>query len=441
MEVVDRVIQILLPLRRRLLRAIQWSILGTGIAHAVYLLASILIARRLGNEDFGRLGLIQFTLNTPVLLIATSFGWSVMRTAATMHEHEREAFSSLLNSLIIVGTLVSAGLSVLLLLLGPMICTYWFSDPASIPAFQIVAISILFSGYFSLIVSLFSGLEAFQNVAILNIMRGLLLGILLIVGSNWGGLIGAGFGFTLASGMSAFIAWFIMRRALKQYRLALYSHNWQRAYRVLAQISLPSFLSTIISSLGLWIGSVLLARHHDGLHQVAVFNASNQWKSVLLFVPTQISQASAPIMANLWSKNDLFKLKAVVRSNLLLMLLTYGLPSVPILAFSSHILHLYLLSGDEETEAMRFIILSGLMSALCGVLGYAMVAMGKAWQALAANTFWTVIFLMTALLWLSQGVLGISKSYCFSYFVLFIAISVYIFYTLTKQKEVVRSCS
>jgi O-antigen/teichoic acid export membrane protein len=438
MKVVDRAIQIFLPLKYRLLRAIQWSILGTGIAQAVYLLASIVIARRLGNEDFGRLGLIQFTLNTLVLLIATSFGWSVMRTAATMHEHEREAFSSLLNSLITAGILVSAGLSVLILLLGPMICTFWFSDPVSIPAFQIVAISVLFSGYFSLIVSLFSGLEAFRQVALLNITRGLLLGIIMTVGSKWGGLIGAGFGFTLASGISAFVAWFIMRRVLKQYHLALCSHNWRHAYHVLTHISLPSFLSTIIGSLSLWAGSVLLARHPDGLHQVAVFNASNQWKSVLLFAPTQISQASVPIMANLWSKNELVKFKAVVRSNLLLMLLTYGLPSVPILAFSSHILHLYLLSGEEETKAMQFLILSGLMSALCGVLGYAMVAMGKTWQALAVNTLWTVVFLMMALLWFSHGALGICKSYFVAYFVLFDFTLFYVFYMLSKHGEVVR---
>ena len=428
-------------LRRRLVRAIRWSVLGAGAAQALYLLASILIARLLGNEDFGRLGLMHLTLNTLVTLISPSFGWSIMRAAATMHAQEREALAPLLNSLMMVGAFTSGCMSVGLLLLTPTICTHWFADPKSTPAFQIGALSVFANGYFSLVVSLFAGLEAFRGVALLNTVRGLLLGTLMLAGAYWGGLNGAAAGFTIASVLGAAIAWYVMRRVLHYYHLALHAHNWQRAYRLLTQISLPSFLSTVVGSFTLWAGGVLLTRHPDGLHQVAVFNASNQWKSVLLFLPTQISQASAPIMANLWGQGDLGRLKAVIRSNLLLVLLTYGLPCAVILALSSYVLHLYLLAGFQETQALRLLTLSGLMSALCSVLGYTMIAMGKGWQSLSVNLLWMAIFLTLTALWLGQGALGISKSYLISYSILFVVALGYVGYALTKQKEAVVRCS
>jgi|GEM_PF-1843127 len=428
-------------LRRRLIRAIRWSVLGAGAAQAAYLLASILIARLLGNEDFGRLGLMQLTLNTLVTLISPSVGWSIMRAAAMMHAQEREALAPLLNSLMMVGTLTSGCLSVGLLLLTPMICTYWFADPRSIAAFQIGALSVFANGYFSLVVSLFAGLEAFRGVALLNTVRGFLLGALMLIGAYWGGLNGAAVGFTVASVLGAGIAWYVMRRVLYHYHLSLHAHNWQRTYQLLAQISLPWFLSTVVGSFTLWAGGVFLVRHPDGLHQVAVFNASNQWKSVLLFLPTQISQASAPIMANLWGQGDLSRLQAVIRSNLLLVLLTYGLPCAAVLVFSSYVLHLYLLAGAQETHALRLLTLSGLMSALCSVMGYTMIAMGKGWQSLSVNLLWMAIFLALTALWLAQGALGISKSYLISYSVLFIVALSYVSYVLVRQREVILRCS
>lgn len=428
-------------LRRRLVRAIRWSVFGAGAAQALYLLASILIARLLGNEDFGRLGLMQLTLNTLVTLISPSFGWSMMRAAAMMHAQERDALAPLLNSLMMVGALTSGCLSVGLLLLAPTICTGWFADPKSVPAFQIGALSVFANGYFSLIVSLFAGLEAFRGVALLNTVRGLLLGALMLTGAYWGGLNGAAAGFTVASVLGAAIAWYVMRRVLRHYHLSLHAHNWQQAYHLLTQISLPSFLSTVVGSFTLWAGGVFLTRHPDGLHQVAVFNASNQWKSVLLFLPTQISQASAPIMANLWGQGDLSRLKAVIRSNLLLVLLTYGLPCIGVLACSSYVLHLYLLAGSQETHALRWLTLSGLMSALCSVLGYTMIAMGKGWQSLTVNLLWMTIFLTLTVLWLAQGALGISKSSLISYSILFAVALGYVSYALIKQKEAVVRCS
>ena len=428
-------------LRRRLVRAVRWSVLGAGVAQGVFLLASILVARLLGNEDFGRLGLMQLTLNTLVTLISPSFGWSIMRAAAMMQAQEREALAPLLNSLMMVGALTSGCLSVGLLLLAPMICTHWFTDPKSTSTFQIGALSVFANGYFSLIVSLFAGLEAFRGVALLNTVRGLLLGMLLLAGAYWGGLNGAAAGFTIASVLGAAIAWYVMRRMLRHYHLTLQSHNWQRAYHLLAQISLPSFLSTVVGSFTLWAGGVFLTRHPDGLHQVAVFNASNQWRSVLLFLPTQISQASAPIMANLWGQGDINRLKIIIRSNLLLILLAYGLPCVAILAFSSYVLHLYLLAGSQESQALRLLTLSGLMSAMCSVLGYTMIAMGKGWQSLTVNLMWMAIFLTLAALWLGDGALGLSKSYLISYAILFVIALGYVGSVINKQQEAVVRCS
>jgi hypothetical protein len=155
----------------------------------------------------------------------------------------------------------------------------------------------------------------------------------------------------------------------------------------------------------------------------------------------RLAKPARPLWRTSGDRGDLGRLKAVIRSNLLLVLLTYGLPCAVILALSSYVLHLYLLAGFQETQALRLLTLSGLMSALCSVLGYTMIAMGKGWQSLSVNLLWMAIFLTLTALWLGQGALGISKSYLISYSILFVVALGYVGYALTKQKEAVVRCS
>lgn len=424
------------PLRHRLLRAIQWSVLGAGLAQATYLASSVLTARLLGSEDFGRLSMIQLTLNMLVSLIAPSIGWSIMRAAATMRTHERSQLAPLLNALLWIGMLGSAILSAGLFGLSQLLCIHWLEDPPSIPAFAIASVSVAVNGYFSLVTSLLSGLEAFRGTALLNTVRGILIAVMMLAGAALGGLNGAAAGFTLASGASALFAWVVLRWLLRQHMLELHAFDWARARQTLAQISFPMFLSTVTGAVTLWLGGLLLARYTQGFSQIAVFNAANHWKAAITFLPTQITQASSPILSNLWGAREIAPLKSLIRTNLRLVALTCGVPALVVSVAAPLVLGLYLIEGVQASWAFRLLILSGLMASLCSVFGYTMIAMGKAWQSFAVNFLWMVAFMLIAFVSLSSGVLGLSVSYFCSYALLLVVAAVYVRSALRGCKEV-----
>ncbi|OYT71721.1 MAG: hypothetical protein CFK49_11130 [Armatimonadetes bacterium JP3_11] len=414
------------PLKRRLIRAVSWSVLGTGTSQGLFLLASILTARWLGAEDFGRLGLIQFTLNTLVTFIAPSFGWSLMRLAATLRDHDAQALSEQSTAVLQVGALVSLVLALGLTASAPWICAYWFKDTGTQAALQIAAFSVFANGVFTLQSSLLAGFEAFRENAILNTSRGVLLAVMMAGGAYGAGLIGAAWGFTLSSYLSALVGGVFLMTIFRERGLLVRRASWRRGSVVLRDVSLPSFLSTVLSSLTMWAGSVLLARAPNGLAQVALFNAANHWKTVMLFLPTQISQSTAPIMANLWSMGELGRLRALVRTNLLLNLATAGMPCLIIVLAAAPILHLYQLGSATDAFTLRVLALSGVMTALCSVLGYTMIAMGRLWQGLAVNALWAIVFLAIAGLMLHQGAAGLSIAYLTSYTVLFMISLTYV---------------
>lgn len=414
------------PLKRRLVRAVSWSVLGTGAAQGLFLIASILTARWLGAEDFGRLGLIQFTLNTLVTFIAPSFGWSLMRIAATLRDHDMDALGELSSAVLQVGSLVSLVLALGLAASAPWICAYWFQDTGTQAALQIAALSVFANGIFTLQVSLLAGFEAFRESAILNTLRGVLLAAMMAGGAYGAGLIGAAWGFTISSYLSALVGVVFLANLFRERGLSVRRASWRRGSGVLRDVSLPSFLSTVLSSLTMWAGSVLLARAPNGLAQVALFNAANHWKTVMLFLPTQISQSTAPIMANLWGSGELGRLRVLVRTNLLLNLATSGIPCLIIILAAAPILHLYQLGSATDTLTLRLLALSGVMTALCSVLGYTMIAMGRLWQGLLVNCVWAILFLLVAFGLQSRGAAGLSVSYAVSYTVLFIISLAYV---------------
>lgn len=419
------------PLKRRLVRAVSWSVLGTGAAQGLFLIASILTARWLGAEDFGRLGLIQFTLNTLVTFIAPSFGWSLMRLAATLRDHDLERLSVLSSAVMLVGAAVSVILAIGLVVSAPWVCNYWFNDLASLIPLQIAALSVFANGVFTLQVSVLAGFEAFRESAMLNTLRGVLLATMMAGGAYWSGLNGAAWGFTVSSYLSALTGTAVLSALLRERGMTVRWTSWRHGAKVLRDVSLPSFLSTVLSSLTMWAGSVLLARAPNGLAQVALFNAANHWKTVMLFLPTQISQSTAPILANLWSASELGRLRVLVRTNLLLNLATSGAPGLAIVLAATPILHLYQLGSAADALALRLLTISGVLTALCSVLGYTMIAMGRLWQGLLVNTLWAIVFLATAGIMLQQGAVGLSTAYLISQVFLFMVSLFYVVYSIS----------
>ncbi|MEN3001815.1 MAG: oligosaccharide flippase family protein [Armatimonadota bacterium] len=418
------------PLKRRVIRAISWSTLGTGTVQALFLVASILTARILGAEEFGRLSIIQLTLNLLVSFIAPSFGWTLTRTAATLRESNPKRLGELVSAVALSGTAVTFVLAAGLFLLAPWMCFTWFIDPRLQVPMQITALSVFANGVLALQVSLLAGFEAFRENAFLNALRGIILAVLMVLGALVGGLNGAVWGSALSSLLVVGVGGGLVAHRLRKYAITLHRARLRTGYEVLIHVSLPSFLSTVLGSITIWLGSMLLARLPNGLVQVAVFNAANHWKTMLLFLPVQISQSIMPILANLWSQGELRRLTALVRASLWINLLVTGLPCLFLMVAADPIMHLYRLNFGAEALAFRLLIASSVMTALCGVLGYTMLAIGRLWQGLMVNALWAMVFIGTTWTMLPHGVLSLGIAYFASYSLLFLVSLVYVVYSL-----------
>ncbi|MDW8107383.1 MAG: oligosaccharide flippase family protein [Armatimonadota bacterium] len=415
---LSRVLGSAVSLRQRIAHAVSWTVLSVGAAQALLLVATVLVARQLGVEDFGRWGLVYATLNTVVAFITPSFGWALMRVAATLRDHSPHEMAQLSSAVLRVGVWACFILALGLLILAPWASVYIFRDVGTQAALQIIAAAVFANGVLALQMSVLMGLEAFRASAALHALRGVVSAALMIGGVYWGGLMGTAWGFTLASFLCAGMGGVLLSRVLRERGISLRRTEIRCATQVLRDMSLPSFLSTILSSVVMWLANVLLVYAPNGLMQVALFSAASHWRTVILFLPTQINHSTAPILANLWSSGERNRLRAVVRASLLANGLAAGVPALITIVAAELILRLYTLDAPPGILSFRVLMLSSVLTALCGLLGYFMVAVGQMWHGLAVNALWAISFVVVAVHMLETGVVGISVAFLVSYLLL-----------------------
>ena len=68
---------------------------------------------------------------------------------------------------------------------------------------------------------------------------------------------------------------------------------------ILWSFSLPAVLSTSMTLPSTWVANTLLVNKRGGYYELGIFNAANQFRMALLFVPTLLGQVIVPILASM----------------------------------------------------------------------------------------------------------------------------------------------
>ena len=130
-------------------------------------------------------------------------------------------------------------------------------------------------------------------------MGSVLESVLTIFGAYYfgvnGAILGFGMGFILIfvtnhlSINKNFSAIHIKKLSIKKLHL--------KDFSILYTYSLPAALSALLITPSFWLIRSILVRA-EGFQELAVFEAADQWKVIILFVPTAFSQIVLPILSS-----------------------------------------------------------------------------------------------------------------------------------------------
>jgi O-antigen/teichoic acid export membrane protein len=393
----------------RLARGTFWSLVAGCVSRSLALVASIIIARLLGNGGFGELGILQSTLEMFGSLAAFGMGLTSTKYVAECRQSDPDKAGRIIAMSSVVAWL-TGGIGTLILIYGsPWLADHALAAPQLAPLLQISSISLLFGAVNGAQTGGLAGFEAFKQMAQINLVSGLLTVVLRVAGTLMMGIEGAVYGMVIAQMSGCIINFVMLRRLAAKSDIAVRYSHCLRDLPVLWKFSLPAVLNSLVVMPSNWFCNALLVNRPGGYDEMAVFNAANQWFYVILFIPGLMGEASLPVLFDRMSVHDYHSARKIFLTSVKLNTAVI-LPLIGFGFFSKQIMGFYGQSFSSGWETMLLTLATAGLQAIQMPAGYMIASSGRMWTAVMMNVGWAACYVGLSAWLVSGGSLGLASA-------------------------------
>jgi len=410
----------------RLVKGIFWSFAGSIAYQGLALLATIPVAHLLGSAGYGELGIIQSTVTTFAIFSGPSLGQTATKYIAEFRRKDPEKVGRIIGLTSTVGLVTSTLLGLVLYTAAPHLAVRALNAPQLSTALRLTALTLIFKGINGVQLGILAGYEAFQSIAKINFISGLLMLPILTIGAYFGGVKGTVVALAMVSLLTVLITEKSVRGVAEQAGVATLYRSSLQEWRVLPVFYLPTVLSGLVVLPVLWVANALLVNQAGGYVEMGIFNVANQWRTAVQFFPAIIAQPVLPLLSNLYGKNAIFDFKRVLRMNLILVVATSFVPAIFIMATAKWIMQIYGSAFAQGAEVLGVMVLTTVFSSTASVIGTAISSVGRRWYGTALNFLWASTFVISTLMLVRYGAIGLAFAYLISYITHAITSTLYI---------------
>lgn len=403
------------PVGERFARGVFWSLIGTLLSRGMNMVAMMLLARLLGQVEFGELGIIQNSVSMIQIIAGLGLGWTATRYIAATRHTDHAKTERIIGFSQRMALLMGVVTALAFIALSPWLARTSLAAAHLQWPLQLSAIVLLINTLTTTQSGILAGLEAFRAIARVNLWSGL-LSLPLIVGGGWlYGLEGAVGGQVAA----AFAQWLgtrhVLQTTLRDSGLTPATHGlWQESH-LLWQSSLPTLLGGTGYNAAIWFGSVMLVNGPNGYGEMGVYNAANQWFAALLFLPGVLGQAAIPVLSDHIGQRDHLRARTLLLYSLKINLAVI----LPVLCIGSllspWIMAMYGTDFRAGWDTLVLALIAATLAAVQAPPGQLLFSAGKVWLCAALNVFAAAAFVVGAMWMTNRGSEGLALSRVLSY--------------------------
>lgn len=380
-------------LRGRFARGTVWLLIGAIISQGSNLVASIIAARLLGRDLFGKYGIIQSTVGMLGVFAGLGLGITATKYVAELRTRDPERAGRIIAQSLLV-SLISGGLiAAALILFAPVLAANTMNAPSLAPELRIAAVLLFINAFNGAQTGTLSGFEAFRTIARINLVRGIVtLPVTVALVHLWR-LPGAIWALAVSSAVACLHSQVCLRRHCKAAGIHLqFSWAWYE-WSVMWTFSAPVFLSSALAGAVTWAANTMLVNQPSGYAEMGVLSAANQWRAVIGFVPGVLGQFALPVLSSLHGEQDRARYAQGLRWNLLLTAVAGGATALPVILGAHVIMRSYGVGFREGWLVLVLSATTAVISCINSVVGTAILSSGSVWAGFAFNAMWAVVFI------------------------------------------------
>lgn len=393
-----------------------WSFTGTALAKLLVLISSIICAHILTKQQYGEFGMVRSTINMFVVFGTAGMGLTATKFISEYRTAHKERIASIY--LLTNGFAILTGLLVTLivLLLAPFLARDTLHVPYLEPSIRIGAILLFITIINGAQGGTLSGFEDFKSIALNTLIGSIAESAFMLLGAYYLGVFGAVLGYGVGFIALYFANFISIRKNFQKEDIQIRLSDFKKEdLHLLYKFSLPAALCTIVVTPTIWIVKTLLT-NKAGFDELAIFEAADQWKIMILFIPSAVSQVVLPILSSVIGV-DPTKFWKVLKTNLYLNAGIALVMALFISALSPFIMRLYGKAYISDYGTLIILAASTIFSSMANVVGLAISSRSKMWTGLMFNSLWAIMVIGFAYLFIdmNMGAKGLALSFTVSY--------------------------
>lgn len=385
----------------RMMSGAFWALSGTAVSQGLMLITSIVVARLIGKADYGALGMIRSTVGMFTVFAGFGLGLTSTKFVAELRKTDPDRTGRIigLTTLFAVGSglLITA----LVLIFGGTIAEKTINAPHLATEIRLSTMIMFFGAVNGSQAGILAGFEAFKAIAKNNFIAGICCFPVQIGLTMFMGLDGA----VIGLGINLLFLWvlhgFTVRKEARKNGIQISYSGSLIEWPILYKFSLPSVLSGLLVSPVLWTCNAMLVNQPHGFEEMAVFDAANQWRSAILFIPANLSQIALPLLAGSAENKKVFT--KILKYNILIVFVISSIVALAVGLFSPVIMSLYGKGFSGHHLVLVILSISTVLFAVGDIFGKAIAGKGKMWLGFGLNIFWAFVIISATYLLVRRG--------------------------------------
>jgi O-antigen/teichoic acid export membrane protein len=381
------------PLINRLVHGAFWSVAGAVMARGLGLATWMVVARLVGKEVFGELGILQTTFG--FLQNLSLFGLGIMATkyVAQYKASDGERAGRIIGMSVLLAATTGALMGAALWVYAPWVAEHVLAAPHLAGVLRIGSVLVLICSIGGALEGALAGFEAFKTMAGLGLVTGL-ISLPLYAWAAWqGGLEGVVWVMVATSFMSLGLNYAVLRRATVRNSCPISFRSGRRELKAFFDFSLPVFLSTQTYFAADWLGNWLLVRQPSGYAQLGIFTAATRWQQAVSFIPLYVRRAVFPGLTDCYSAEDYRSFNRMLKYYVILST-GIALACAAVLSAASRLVMSGYGPGFAEGWPVLVVVsLTMILLPFRWTLEMIYRSTGAVWYELVLNLAWTAIML------------------------------------------------
>lgn len=416
----------------RIAHGTSWTFFGAVINNISILAMSIAVARILGKTGFGELGIIQSTVGMFGVLAGLGLGLTASKYVAEYRQKDPIKAGRIMALSSVVAVLSGGIISLVLIVFAPLIANRMLAAPHLTGVLQIGS-GLLFLGALNgTQTGALLGLEAFKKIAFINALVGLLSFPIIVIGAWFWGLEGVIIGLVAAMGINLLFNHIALQKRCREIGIMIKISGCWVEKQILWKFSLPAIIYGIISGTVIWVAGAMLVNQPDGYSEMGLFNAANQWRTLLLFIPLMVGQTIIPIMSERYAHNGMNSVAKIIKSTILVNGVVTVPAAVVLAILSPWIMSQYGPSFTNGWPVLIVVLATGSLMAIQTPVVNFFAASGHMWLGSIIVSVWGIVMLAATWFLLPYGAMGLAIAYLIAFIIQGICLSWFIRHKLYK---------